>query len=60
MSMFEEFSDETNPSRVIKLNLRQNALHTLHHAVEHLHWSETETDQRDGRSFDPRDYSVQW
>ena len=28
--------------------------------MEHLHWSETETDQRDGRSFDRRDHSVQW
>ncbi len=25
---------------MVKLNLRQNALHTLHHAVEHLHLSE--------------------
>ncbi len=45
---------------MIKLNLRQNALHTLHHAVEHLHWSEVETPQKRGRSFNRDDHSVQW
>jgi hypothetical protein len=42
---------------VLKLNLRQNALHTLHHAVEHLQWSQPDPDER---SFDHYDHSVQW
>jgi hypothetical protein len=46
--------------RTIKLNLRQNALHTLHHAIEHLKWSSDDTDARDGRIFDDHDHTVQW
>jgi hypothetical protein len=42
---------------ILRLNLRQNALHTLHHAVEHLQWSQTDPDER---SFDHRNHSVQW
>ncbi len=44
---------------MLKLDLRQNALHTLHHAVEHLQWSE-DTSRRDERSFDHDDRSVSW
>jgi len=42
----------------MKLNLRQNALHTLQHAVEHLYWSEEE--EVEGRSFDEESHAVQW
>jgi hypothetical protein len=45
---------------MVKLNLLQNALHTLHHAVEHLQWSEEETPVRSGRRFDIEDGSVSW
>jgi len=45
---------------VIKLDLRQNAMHTLYHAVEHLYWSESDTDAKEGRSFDHDEHMVQW
>jgi len=45
---------------MLKLNLLQNALHTLHHAVEHLQWSEEETPVRNGRVFDVEDGSISW
>src|SRR5690242_5880600 len=46
--------------RTIKLNLRQNALHTLHHAVEHLYWSDDDMDVNDDRVFDDDDHTVHW
>jgi hypothetical protein len=45
---------------MIRLNLRQNALHTLHHAVEHLYWSEAESGGDGGRSFDHEEHTVEW
>ena len=45
---------------VIRLNLRQNALHTLYHAVEHLYWSESDTNIKEGRSFDHEEHMVEW
>jgi hypothetical protein len=45
---------------MIKLNLLQNALHTLHHAVEHLQWSEEGKEAEDGRVYDSDDGSVSW
>ena len=45
---------------VIKLNLRQNAVHTLYHAVEHLYWSESDTDAKEGRSFNYDEHTVEW
>jgi hypothetical protein len=45
---------------VSKLNLRQNAMHTLYHAVEHLYWSESDTDSKEGRSFDHDEHTVEW
>ena len=43
-----------------KLSLRQNALHTLHHAIEHLQWSHDLGDSNGERSFDHDDHSVSW
>jgi len=43
-----------------KLSLRQNALHTLHHAIEHLQWSEKQADGDRKRKFDEDDQSVSW
>src|SRR5437667_11844579 len=45
---------------MLKLDLRQNALHTLYHAVEHLDWSESETFGRSGGSFDDDGRSIVW
>jgi hypothetical protein len=45
---------------VIKLNLRQNAMHTLYHAVEHLYWSESDADAKEGRSFNYDEHIVEW
>jgi hypothetical protein len=45
---------------MIKLNLRENALHTLYHAVEHLHRSQADGLREDGRAFDHDDHSVEW
>jgi hypothetical protein len=45
---------------MLKVDLRQNALHTLHHAIEHLQWSQGSTPGRGERSFDDDDHSVQW
>jgi hypothetical protein len=41
------------------LNLRQNGLHTLHHAIEHLEWS-TMANRDGGRVFDHDDHTVSW
>ena len=43
-----------------KLSLRQNAFHTLHHAIEHLQWSQDLDDSDSERSFDHDDHSVSW
>jgi hypothetical protein len=45
---------------MLKLNLLQNALHTLHHAIEHLQWAAEETPARNGRVYDVADGSVSW
>jgi hypothetical protein len=45
---------------MLKLNLLQNALHTLHHAIEHLEWSQDSDDSARERSFDHDDRSVSW
>jgi hypothetical protein len=45
---------------MIKLNLRQNALHTIYHAVEHLYWSEDDSCESEGRTFDHDTHSVEW
>lgn len=34
----------------IKLNLRQNAVHTPYHAVEHLYLPESQSDAKEGQS----------
>ena len=44
----------------IKLNLRQNAVHSLYHAVEHLYWSEAQSDAREGRSYNHDEHTVEW
>ena len=44
---------------IIRLNLRQNAIHTLHHAVEHLYWSDSD-DRKEGRHFDHDEHMVSW
>lgn len=46
---------------MVKLNLRQNALHTLRHAVEHLHLSAEENHGwLNGASFDYDTHDVAW
>lgn len=45
---------------MVKLNLRQNALHTLHHAVEHLYAADRDSTERASRSFDHEDHVVEW
>ena len=46
---------------MVKLNLRQNALHTLYHAVEHLYLSAQEDDGwLRGASFDHDTHDVTW
>ena len=42
----------------MRLNLVQNALHTIQHAVEHLNWSTQGTDT--GRLFDDKSHAVEW
>lgn len=54
------YPDVVNATPMIKLNLLQNALHTLHHAVEHLQWSEGGEQAEKGRVYDPDDGSVSW
>jgi hypothetical protein len=44
----------------IQLNLRQNAMHTLYHAVEHLYWSESDRDVVHDRSFNHEEHTVEW
>jgi hypothetical protein len=44
----------------IRLNLRQNAMHTLYHAVEHLYWSESGSEAMPGRSFSHEEHTVEW
>lgn len=44
---------------IIRLNLLQNAVHTLYHAVEHLYWSELD-DSKEGRHFDHDEHMVSW
>src|SRR2546428_4504693 len=44
---------------IIRLNLRQNAIHTLYHAVEHLYWSDSD-DRKEGRHFDHDEHIVSW
>jgi hypothetical protein len=45
---------------MIKLKLRQNALHTIYHAVEHLYWPEEDPRDSEGRSFDHDTNTVEW
>ncbi len=44
---------------MIKLNLRQNGLHTLHHAIEHLYLAQAKNCEND-RTFDDDSHSVEW
>lgn len=44
----------------IKLNLRQNAVHTLYHAVEHLYWAESQSDAKEGMSYNHDEHTVEW
>ncbi len=44
----------------MKLDIKQNALHTLYHAIEHLAWAEEPTDSTDERSFDEDSHCVEW
>ncbi len=44
---------------MIKLNLRQNALHSLYHAIEHLGMVEDCPEPTD-RLFDPDTDSIEW
>lgn len=45
---------------MVKLDLRQNALHTLHHAIEHMSWADAPEAHRDGHAFDDESHSVEW
>ena len=43
---------------MIKLNLKQNAFHSLYHAIEHLGQIADDPDEVDGRSFHHDSHSV--
>lgn len=43
----------------MRLDLKQNALHTLHHAIEHLSWADASTDTAEGRTFREESFEVE-
>ena len=45
---------------MLKLNLRQNALHTLHHAIEHMYWADKDSNKDETRLFNHADHAVEW
>jgi hypothetical protein len=44
----------------LKLDLRGNALHTLHHAIDHLRVAEGDLEQLTGRRYDSAAGTVEW
>ncbi|MCX6625749.1 MAG: hypothetical protein NTY38_32730 [Acidobacteria bacterium] len=45
---------------MLNLDLHWNAMHTLYHAVEHMYWSESQDDARDGHSYNHDEHTVEW
>jgi hypothetical protein len=45
---------------MMKLTLEQNALHSLHHAIEIMYMADSEEDKNFDRSFDDETHMVEW
>jgi len=45
---------------MIKLNLKQNAFHSLYHAIEHLGMAQQDCSEPTDRLFDPDTHSLEW